>query len=182
MGRIRSAQQALEMCYIYNLDDRQKLLFDHFPETVDESITANWEDVEILGRSVPIRTYSNSSGRSFSLTLNFSASMYQNDDGSYVGLEIKLAFLRALVYPEYGEIIRPAPKCILSIGQWLKMPCVISDLSISRKPPWDLQTMIATVAEVSMMCNEYADIPYGRSDITIGKDIGVGRRLISERG
>ena len=60
-----------EVADAYGGSDR--LTFQFMPEEISDSVTPNWEQIDILGRSEPFQAYSNTSAREFSFDLEFYA-------------------------------------------------------------------------------------------------------------
>ena len=149
------------------------IYFERMPESIEDSVSAEYDDVSILGRSSPHKAYSGTSGRSISLDLQFIASVHVGDvrpgQNAYVLLENKLRFLRSLAYPSYtSSVVRPPTRCLVSIGEWLKFECICSSVSITRNRPWDIEGMYGTYADVSLQFDEVSDSPFTREEVMAG--------------
>ena len=174
-------ETARAKCYITELSTGDTLHFDHIPNQVTTQKAANWNDVEILGRSEPLKGYSGSSAKAISLALQFSASYDQDDEGTYEKLETRLNFLDSLVYPEYEEHTIPPSRVLLSFGDWLKQVSIVRDISIQRNAPWDTQTVFPTTAEVTMTIEEANNNPFSRSDIRFRRHVSFeNNRSVSQ--
>ena len=176
MVALNPEKRQLKQCYILALDYDEgegvnPLYFERMPESIEDSVSAEYDDVSILGRSSPHKAYSGTSGRSISLELQFIASMYAGDGGgkdAYRLLERKLRFLRSLAYPSYTQVVRPPTRCLVRVGEWLAFECVCSSVSITRNKPWGIDGMYGTYADVSLQFDEVSDVPFSREEVMAG--------------
>jgi len=145
--------------------------FQYMPESIGENKSANWQYIDILGRSEPIRFYSSSGPRSINLCLTFHALSSRIDD-----VELKIRFLRSLVYPDYQASKStntpfPPPVILLKIGEWLKMRSIVTNISVNRSGPWEPDTLYPTCAEVSLDIQELNVDPFDATDVFFGDDM-----------
>ena len=141
-------KQSLMHAYFRDLDARNTssaentLIFDYIPEEISDSKTANYNYVDIPGRSEPIIGYTNSSLREFSIHLMFMAGIGQRSHPSgqvddAFAVKQKVDWLRSLTYPDYsGQYVRPPHKVLFSIGQLIKSVCIIPSVNVVYKGPW----------------------------------------------
>jgi len=166
-------------------DTSTTLVFGYIPEEFSESKTANWNLVDIPGRSEPIVGYVNSTVREFSLTLLFMAgvgqSKYVNAESGYVdtgtsvddddarAVKKKVDWIRSLTYPDYDNpnFVRPPHRVLLCIGKLIKSVCVVSTVGVNYKAPWD-ENLLPLVAEVSLTLQEVNKVPPGYTEVRNG--------------
>ena len=84
---------------------------------ISESKSAMVNDQNILGRSSPIKIYSGSSARTFSITLNYH--ILSEEDPVMIQKAVRA--LSAAVHPEYQGTYKPVPVC------QIKIPGMIED-------------------------------------------------------
>jgi|688.fasta_scaffold287249_2 hypothetical protein len=119
-------------------DKYVQIIMDNLPD-ISDTKSANYADETIIGRSNPVKTYSQSDNRSISMQLHFIVSK-QND--LYENLA-KLRAIQSAVYPREGEgggsPFIPPPVCKMKCGNLLgtKEICVILK-SYSVKFPTDV--------------------------------------------
>lgn len=65
--------------YILDINTRDALLFKSPSEDVSDSASPNYSDVDIIGRSSPLKAYNSTGPRTIDLTLSFAVSLHQND-------------------------------------------------------------------------------------------------------
>lgn len=110
-----------------------RITFTWMPEMFDESKTAEYAEVNIIGRSEPILGYSHSSARRFQIPLVFAA--------TYSPVEEVLKpiwLIRSWLYPDYREASQPnvPPRVLLVVGKWLSQRCVVTRADIKYHGPW----------------------------------------------
>lgn len=91
--------------------------FYSLPE-VSDSKNANYSDIQILGRSSPVKTYSGSDYRSLSVTFNLHGTSEER-------LLENLEFVRgiaSLTHPQYENTYLPPPVAKLKIGEMVRGP------------------------------------------------------------
>jgi hypothetical protein len=157
---------ALEKCYLKIAN--QKIAFNNLPDITDAK-SATYNDEVIIGRSMPIKTFSHSDNRALSITLKFF--VVEKSD-----IQRNLNYLRLVQSATYprdaggGAPYKPPVICQIKCGEWLKgqgpdgtLCCVIKDYSFHPSPdvPWDPETYLPYMFELSMN----ADIVYASSDL-----------------
>lgn len=128
-----------------------KYTFNQFEETK----SANYAEVNIMGRSEPMLGYAGSGPRIFTLPLVFAATE-QNFHFSQVIAPIWL--IRSWLYPDYNTTQQPKtpPPLLLVMGSWLSQRVVARSATIRYHGPWG-RTHLTT--------NLYNDL-MGVSDLT----------------
>lgn len=146
-------------CYLKNLLTGSSVSFG-IPSSLAESLSANYDSQDIRGRSSDVRSYNNTSSRTFSWTSKV------HTDYTSGGMYNKLAAIKALAYPEYtGSTIMP-PKGFLKIGKVLRTRVTIDNIEISYEKPYREGAYV--YAEVSFSCTEISNSPYSTEEVERG--------------
>jgi len=178
-------RNSLIHAYLKDLDSNKwgesdTLQFGYIPEEISDSKSANYNLIDIPGRSEPIISYMNSSPRELSLHLIFMAGVGQDKhtatgDSSSITednpqrVKQKVDWLRSLVYPDYSAagIVRPPHRVLLSIGNLIKSVCITMSVSAVYKAPWD-ENLLPYIAEVDITFNEVNQVPPGYTTVRAG--------------
>jgi len=139
--------------------------FQFMPEDVSDSKSANYNETEIMARSMPLMGWSSSGARQLSFTLQF----YKT--ASYEPLDT-CNELRALCYGNYNGQVAPPPVCIVQIGR-VRMKGVMTQCDITYKHPWwtaagEEKPMYS---EVSVTFAEVHETPWSYKDVIAGDDM-----------
>ena len=118
-------------CYVYNLLTKTKIEFTTTPESVSDSGVANFEAVDIKGRSGPYQGYNNSGPRQVSVGFK----LHQDLLGQSVSIVTVSNQLRALTYPLYQGGQVSTPKAFLRIGDNIGIKCIIPNVSVNWLHP-----------------------------------------------
>lgn len=118
--------------YIKNNLTGTVIKFPVTPQSVSESVSANFTQQDIVGASMPRIVYSNTSAQSISLSL-------QNLTADYIqkGFDNLLHYVRALqalAYPTYSAGIVKSPDLYLALGN-VSYSCVCTSVSVSWNEP-----------------------------------------------
>ena len=110
-----------------------QLLRLYFMDTeITESMTANYEQNTMVGRTSPLYAFQNVSGKTVSLNLHFVA-----DVCPALQVHQKIKWLQTFLYPQdNGVHTIPPKKVILSLGFYLGMRGVITEVTAVHKPPF----------------------------------------------
>lgn len=173
LKRIRS--EGINKGMIVDLKNGGSIQF-HIPDDISDSNPVSWEDVAILGRSVPVKGYENSGPRTigFELELFAGVEVSSSSTDPVAKLQNDVAFIQSLTYPDYStSLVLPPATTLLSLGNILKLKCVVVTADITWKKPYtqDGKPMRATI---SMSLQAVSDIPpdyravRGRTDAAIG--------------
>ena len=147
-----------------------KIEFLIMPEDFSDQKTINYEESPILGRSEPVFGYGGSGPRNIALTLQF-----LDEENTQTEVSDKVDWLQSFAYPDYdGAVIQPPHKVVLIWGRFMAIVCLIRDISVTWKSPWDF-ALRPFMAEVSLQFTVINSKPLGFSDIRGGKH----RRSIS---
>ena len=87
---------------------------------ISDTKKANYADVNVIGRSSPIKTFSHSANRVIGIKLHFLASI--DSQGRDQNITSNLDDLRAIqsaTYPRPGEPYQPPPVCAIKMGKLL---------------------------------------------------------------
>jgi hypothetical protein len=126
-------------CFLLDIDaegGENRLEFQLMPDTIGESKAALYNEVPIVGRSLPLIGYSSSSSRMVALTLQFAA---LSADGKYTmeWVEKQVRWLESKVYPTYRDgYTFPPPRLLLNIGKAFAMQCVMLSYNTGWLGPW----------------------------------------------
>ena len=114
-------------CYLIDLETSDRVSFQLMPESFGESKSANYDQIPILGRSLPYLGYANSSSRATSLTMQFHA---LGDPYTPQWVVQQVRFLESLVYPDYeGGFAYPPHRVMLVMGEAMGMVCVATNVT-----------------------------------------------------
>lgn len=84
----------------------------------------------------------------------------------------KLDFLLSLLYPHYDStgvgMIRTPPPVLVIIGSYFAMLGIVENIEFTHKAPYDFDTGISHITEVSMVVSETAANPFSYLDIRNG--------------
>lgn len=121
-------------------DPSQSVSFQMMPDTFRETVSANYSNISIIGRSEPIRVYKNSNGRQIAFTLNFYTSIHEEDEGSVFFMRQKVKFLQSLTYPERLEsgIVTSPPVVNLTVGELFDSRGLIRSVNVVWYGTWHL--------------------------------------------
>lgn len=143
-------------CFILDLDDptgeHSTLNFQLMPEVISESKSAQYNEIPIIGRSLPHLGYSASTSRVIGLSLTFAAT---HKEGKYSPLWVKdqVRWLESQVYPDYDDgFSYPPHRLLVVIGEAVGMQCVMTSVSTSWMGPWAFDDSIARAFRAQVDC------------------------------
>lgn len=142
-------------CYMIDLRTGDKYDFE-CPDSVSESVSANYDMQSIIGRAGSVRGYNNTTDKSYSFTLLL------NDDLCPKGIVQTVAFIQSQLYPEYKSMIIP-PKTMLRIGHIMSARCVLTGCDVTWKKPYRDGHYIN--AEVAITIETSDEVPPSASEI-----------------
>ncbi len=135
----------------YNINTGTKISFVATPESMQDGYTANFNEVELLGRSAPVLVYSGGSSRTLDFSVVFHEDLLEND----TDIRVFADKLRALSLPVYDSGIK-VPKVYFRIGKMFACWATVNT-TINYKPPVRNGRMI--VAEVTFSITRLSSIP-----------------------
>jgi hypothetical protein len=123
---------------VAGFDVPDRIMFTYTFDAFDESKTASYNEVPIIGRSEPIFGYSHSNARTFNIPLTFVAT-----DNPFEEIIKPIWLIRSWVYPEYGTLDIPnvPPRVLLVMGNWLSQRCIATRVDIRYEKPWGRVTL-----------------------------------------
>ena len=139
-----------------------RLAFQFFNGETTDSAQAQYNPIEIIGRSEPYQVYQSTGAREISLTLTFAV---QGATGSGIEESLlqevkkKCDWCRALQYPTYvSDLMYPPPVVHLGMGKRLSangrsIRCIVTGSSVTwgaEDAPYDPTNLIPYVATVDM--------------------------------
>ena len=128
MRRIKTENPSDSTFSIRNNNTGTDIIFPVMPQNVSESVSANFNQQEIVGASRPRIVYSSTAAKTITLSL-------QNLTEDYLAPGFNRLYdyvraLQALAYPEYeGGVVKP-PDLTLFMGDRI-MSCVCTNVSVS---------------------------------------------------
>lgn len=152
--------------------------FQFMPKSITDQKSAQYQDINIIGRSSPFKSYSSSGPRGITFTLEFMTNPEAEDNSMGPSVIRKyLDRLQALVYPIYENYtVSPPPHCLIHIGDQLEMVGVCNNVSVNydnQRIPWTGLTrggIWAFGASVNLSFYETAIIPIGYNQRKQGQD------------
>ena len=161
----------IEDCYIIIPRERSrdpfgehKIVLNNLPD-ISDSKSASYADETIIGRSSPIKTYSQSDNRSISMTIHFLITKPED-------IELNLQNLRAIqsaVYPRESNSFPfiPPPVCRIKCGKLLSSSgdlCVVLK-NYSVKFPTEVAWMEGSFTPMKFSVDTQWDVVYASSDL-----------------
>lgn len=153
----------------------RRVQFTWLPEEWSETVGANWNETEILGRSEPYQVYASTSAKTVNIDFTFFAqgtiAGQLIDDAIEAEILSNVRFLESLVYPvvdDTGFVIGPAP-CILTLGQFWTNRVIATDVNTTYRLPVDPETHNPMYAEVSMSFKVVNRVPKSAADVLAGQ-------------
>jgi hypothetical protein len=175
-ARVLSPEQ---YCFLINKETNSsdRLEFQLMPDAISENKSAMYNEIPIIGRSLPLLGYSSSSSRMVSLSLRF-VSLNEEGNGKYSPrwVEEQVRWLESKVYPRYeGAITYPPPRLDLFIGYALGMQCIMQSYNTTWMGPWAISeggVARPFQAMVDIQLQEYGQnndqYPYGHASAESG--------------
>lgn len=153
--------------------------FQFLPEMVRDSKVAVYNDIAVIGRSSPVKSYSHSGAR----TINFALQFFAAPEAGLrmidpVLIKTRVDALRALVVPDYsGFVVQPPPRCIIHLGLQMAFMGVCKSVSVSYQggSPWSLapQPILAHHATVDLAFEEALNIPLSNTETRLGLPVSI---------
>ncbi len=173
--------------YFYHLD--KVCILPLYPESVSESISANFNTTSILGRSAPLFTYANSGPRTQTISIdlhremlygvNITNSTFIENINTDTVIEELIKTMQAAVLPKYTNITKTInpPIVAMRLGDELFIKGIIRNVSTTfRKPIVNNKYQLCTI---SFTIEEFE--PYDAEAVkTIGFYRGFDRRIESD--
>ena len=139
--------------HILNGTQIGQIVFNNLPEITDQKGAA-YNDEPVIGRALPIKTFSQGENRSISVSFGLYVLKRGDED---TNLKI-LRAIQSAVYPREGSgalPYYPPPVCKLKCGKILSKNhlCVIMKdygLKVPTDVPWNQHTLIPIKMEISM--------------------------------
>lgn len=120
-------------CFITNLITGKVIPINLAPDSLGETITGNFNSEEIVARSAPIVTYTNTGARTVQVSLTQTEDTLPND---YDDINKYIDALKALVYPNYSNNLVVPPSSQLVIGETLNIIGVVTNVSVNWQGPY----------------------------------------------
>jgi hypothetical protein len=128
-------------CFILDIDEGvgNKLEIQLMPDAITETKAAIYNEIPIIGRSLPFLGYAGSTSRQTGLSISFAA-LHSPGAGYYTvdWVEKQVRWLESKVYPVYrGNFTFPPHRLLVIIGQAIRMQAVMTSCTTSWQGPWD---------------------------------------------
>lgn len=130
-------------CFIKNLITNSIITFE-MPQELADSMSSEFDQQTVRGRSLPVQGYSSSGPRTISLNLPIYA------DTCYEDFDTTIRKFQALSYPSYESFTQP-PTCYVKIGNLINDTFVILSVNVNFMTPF--RDGKYTQAEVSLELN-----------------------------
>jgi len=133
--------QPIEKCKVI-IPGATTIIMDNLPD-ISDTKSAAYNDEAVIGRSVPLKTYSHSENRVINTKIHF---FIRKKSDAEENLS-KLYALQSAVYPQSGDPYKPPPICQLQCGDLLakSVPLCVVLLSYNVSYPtdvaWDKETL-----------------------------------------
>lgn len=167
-AKVLSSEQ---YCYILDPKEGVYVPFQLMPEAISENKAAIYNEVPIVGRSLPQLGYASSTSRMIGLNLQFVA---LEREGKYTTNWVKtqVRWLEAKVYPRYVDgFTFPPPGLRLIVGDVIGLQCVMTSCSTTWLGPWAVTEETASPfrAMVDIQLQEYGQnevegYPFGHDE------------------
>lgn len=131
-------------CFILDLDEgtTDRLEFQLMPESIAENKAAIYNEIPILGRSLPLLVYSGSTSRQIALSISFAA-LYAPGATRYDihWVRRQVRWLESKVYPVYKDNFTfPPHRLLIILGQAIRMQAVMTACTTSWLGPWAIDS------------------------------------------
>ena len=128
------------VCYIIQLQTGCWCPLPTVPEQVRMSVQANWDTINVLGRSSQYKSYQGTSSRAYSFSMDLHADMLWTRSGDYgndgeTDLLPIINFLEGLSYPEYSVNTIKPPVIVLRIADSYYVRGVPTSVDITKSLP-----------------------------------------------
>lgn len=178
-----SSMEAEGYKYGYLIDNNTGDEFKFYVPEFSESAGANWNVVDIPGRSVDIHSYSKTNSRKITVSLELYAGegLYKatsSGDDVVSKMHRDLNFVKSLEYPDYTNVIIKPPSTVhLILGSAVNMIGIVSDVQVEHLKPLDSQNrsmytkLSFTVTQISADPPGYKEIRGASVGMTSTKDV-----------
>lgn len=165
-------------CFILDTDSGERVEFQLMPEAISESKSAMYNEIAIIGRSLPLLGYAGSGSRTMGLGLSFAA-LFPEGKYSPKWVEEQTRWLESKVYPNYEDgFVFPPPRLLVVVGKAVGLQCIMTSVSTTWLGPWSVadQDAYAFRSQVDMQFQEYgmnedaAGHPHDADDAKDGKN------------
>lgn len=126
--------QNLSLCTI-SIPGAADIVINNLPD-ISDSKSAAYNDEAVIGRAIPLKTYSHSENRVINTKLHFF--IRKKDDAAFNLRQLRA--IQSAVYPQQGDPYTPPPVCQIKCGNLLslKKPLCVVLLSYNVTFPTDV--------------------------------------------
>jgi len=150
-----------------------RIIMNNLPD-ISDSKSASYNDEAVIGRAIPLKTYSHSENRAISTKIHFF--IRKREDAATNLAHLRL--IESAVYPREGTPYRPPPICKLRCGNILssdKPLCVILlsyNVTFPTDVAWDKETYCPYKFDVDCQWH----VVYDTQDLPTSERIVTGGR------
>lgn len=164
-ARNAADDSAWDYGYLMDLTNGGDFKF-HVPE-FSEEVSATWDDITIIGRSVSVKAFNSTQSKSVTVDLTLAAGtgFYESGEDRIGDMLADVDFVKSLEYPDYSKaIVFPPATVLLYLNPHIKFRGVVTQVRANYKKPYDLRNrpMICelsfTVVQVSSNPPDYSDV------------------------
>lgn len=171
-GRISSNPPSWYKAYIVSNSSSivaHQLPLPTIPNSVSESVVANTNDQQIVGRSAPIVSYLSTGARTVSFTFAVADEYMPTYNGYKYTIHTYINALKSLVYPRYTKSNIISPQCVLHLGN-ITLKGIVTNVSVTWNGP--VSNFIYggnfTRADINLQFKEVTGTVKGAIDIKSG--------------
>ncbi len=171
--------------YGYLIDMTHGGEFRFYVPEFSEQAGAQWNDIEIRGRSVNVKSYESTSSRNITVSLDlyagagiYKAKSGESGEDTVSRLHKDMYFVKSLEYPDYTNVITRPPAVVhLILGSAINIAGVISNVTVEHLKPLDQYNramyvkLSFTVTQTAVNPIDYRDIRNGQYALISTTDI-----------
>lgn len=162
--------------YGYLIDMTNGGEFKFYIPEFSEQAGAQWDTIDIRGRSVDVKAYKSTSSRTITISLDlyagvgvYKATSNESGEDTVDRLHRDAYFLKSLEYPDYSNVITRPPAVVhLILGSALNIVGVVSNVVVEHLKPLD-QYNRAMYLKVSFTVTQIATNPVDYRDVRNGQ-------------
>lgn len=162
--------------YGYLIDMTHGGEFKFYIPEFSEQAGANWNQIEIRGRSVKVQAYQDTNSRNITISLDlyagvglYKANSSEDGEATVDRLHKDAFFLKSLEYPDYTNVITRPPSVVhLILGSAINITGVVSNVVVEHKKPFDKYNR-AMYIKVSFTVTQTAINPIDYTDVRNGQ-------------
>ena len=153
--------EPIENCKV-TIPGAKTIIFNNLPDLSDTK-SASYNDEPVIGRAVPLKTYSHSENRVINTKIHF---FIRKDADAEENLD-SLRALQSASYPQVGDPYKPPPVCQMQCGDLLSkgVPLCVILLSYNVSFPTDVAWHKATYCPYKFDVDCSWQVVYATNDL-----------------